>query len=182
MGMDIEQEEQLIEDSKKDPQAFERLYIKYYDQILRFVYKRMESLDDTRDITSTVFTKALSNISKYKHMGFPFSSWLYRIAVNEINMFYRRSEKTRIISLSDRGMKNIASESNEENEELIAVLKESLLFLNPDELLLIELRFFEERPFAEIGEILDVTENNAKVKTYRVLDKLREIYNKVTLE
>ena len=72
--MDIEQEQQLIEDSKKDPQAFERLYIKYYDQILRFVYKRIESVDDARDITSTVFIKALSNISKYKNMGFPFSS------------------------------------------------------------------------------------------------------------
>src|ERR1041385_313521 len=128
--MDIEQEQQLIEDSKKDPQAFERLYIKYYDQILRFVYKRIESIDDTRDITSTVFIKALSNISKYKHMGFPFSSWLYRIAVNEINMFYRLSEKTRIISLNDRGMKNMASETDDANEELIAILKESLLFLS----------------------------------------------------
>src|SRR5438105_1934368 len=146
--MDIEQEQQLIEESKKDPQAFERLYIKYYDQILKFVYKRMESVDDARDITSSVFIKALSSISKYKNMGFPFSSWLYRIAINEINMFYRLSEKARIINLSDRGLKNIASESNEANEELLAVLKESLLFLSTDELLLIELRFFEERPFA----------------------------------
>ncbi len=177
--MELEQEKQIIEEAKKDPQAFERLYIKYYDQILRFVYKRIESLDDTRDITSTVFIKALSNISKYKDMGFPFSSWLYRIAVNEVNMFYRLSEKTRIISLNERGMKNIASESDEANEELIAVLKESLHFLSQDELTLIELRFFEDRPFAEIGEILEITENNAKVKTYRAIDKLREVYAKI---
>ncbi|MBK7668389.1 MAG: hypothetical protein IPJ32_14255 [Sphingobacteriaceae bacterium] len=91
--MDIEIEQKLIEQSKTDPQAFERLYIKYYEQILKFVYKRVESLDDTRDITSTVFIKALSNISKYKDMGFPFSSWLYRIAINEINMFYRKTKK-----------------------------------------------------------------------------------------
>jgi RNA polymerase sigma-70 factor, ECF subfamily len=178
--MDIEKEREIIEASKKDSQAFEPLYVKYYEPILKFVYKRVEGLDDCRDITSIVFTNALGNISKYKHMGFPFSSWLYRIAVNEINMFYRRSKKARIISLNDNGIKCMASESDGVDEELYTALKKSLLHLSEDELLLIELRFFEERPFAEIGEILEISEGNAKVRTYRVLDKLREIYGKVT--
>ena len=46
-------------------------------------------------------------------------------------------------------------------------------------MLLIELRFFEERSFAEVGEIIGVTKNNAKVKTYRAIDKLKIIYNKI---
>ena len=46
--------------------------------------------------------------------------------------------------------------------------------LKPDELTLIELRFFEQRPFKEIAEILDITESNAKVKTYRILERLRK--------
>jgi RNA polymerase sigma-70 factor, ECF subfamily len=178
--MDLEQEQRIIEASKKDSQAFEPLYVKYYEPILKFVYKRVEGLDDCRDITSIVFTNALGNISKYKHMGFPFSSWLYRIAVNEINMFYRRSKKARIISLNDNGIKSMASESDGVDEELYTALKTSLLHLSEDELLLIELRFFEERPFAEIGEILEISEGNAKIRTYRVLDKLKSIYNKVT--
>lgn len=177
--MDIEIEQKLIEQSKTDPQAFERLYIKYYEQILKFVYKRVESLDDTRDITSTVFIKALSNITKYKDMGFPFSSWLYRIAMNEINMFYRKTKKERIISLNEHGLKNMASESTEVDEGLLVTLKKSLLHLSPEDLNLIELRFFENRPFAEMGDILEISEANAKIRTYRVLDKLREIYSKV---
>lgn len=180
--MDIEREQRLIEESKNDPNSFEPLYIKYYEPILKFVYKRMESLDDTRDITSIVFTKALSNISKYKDMGFPFSSWLYRIAINEINMFYRRSKKARIISINDRTIKTIANESDGVDDDLIAALKKSLLHLSAEELVLIELRFFEERPFSEVGDILNISEGNAKIKTYRVIDKLREIYTKVALE
>jgi RNA polymerase sigma-70 factor (ECF subfamily) len=35
------------------------------------------------------------------------------------------------------------------------------------------LRFFDDKSFAEIAGILEITENNAKVKTYRVLDKLK---------
>jgi RNA polymerase sigma-70 factor (ECF subfamily) len=112
-------------------------------------------------------------------MGFPFSSWLYRIAINEINMFYRRSKKSRVISLNERGLKNIASESSDVDTEALMALKRSLLHLSPDELFLIELRFFEDKAFAEIGEILDITEANAKVRTYRALDKLRNIYAKV---
>jgi RNA polymerase sigma-70 factor (ECF subfamily) len=37
------------------------------------------------------------------------------------------------------------------------------------------LRFFEKRSFAEIGEIVGITENNAKVKVYRILDKLKKL-------
>ena len=47
--------------------------------------------------------------------------------------------------------------------------------LPEDELQLIEMRFFEKRSFKEIGEILEITENNAKVKTYRILEKLKKI-------
>ena len=42
---------------------------------------------------------------------------------------------------------------------------------------LIEMRFFEQRAFKEMGEILAITENNAKVKTFRALDKLKQLFN-----
>jgi RNA polymerase sigma-70 factor (ECF subfamily) len=41
---------------------------------------------------------------------------------------------------------------------------------------LIELRFFEKRSFKEIGELQNITENNAKVKTFRALEKLRTVF------
>jgi RNA polymerase sigma-70 factor (ECF subfamily) len=39
------------------------------------------------------------------------------------------------------------------------------------------MRFFEKRSFREIGEILDLTENNAKVKTFRALIKLKKKFS-----
>ena len=50
--------------------------------------------------------------------------------------------------------------------------------LTPDELQLIELRFLENRAFKEVAEILDITENYAKVRTYRILDKMKSIFIK----
>ena len=172
-------EEKQIEDAKKDPNFFEPLYKKYYERILRFVYKRMENLDDTREITSGVFLKALTNIKKFEQRGFPFSSWLHRIALNEITQFYRDAKKMRVISIDTIGISRLADETGKDNENLSPVLVNAMQQLSEDEVLLLELRFFENRAFAEIGEILEITENNAKVKTYRVLDKLREIFNKL---
>ncbi|MBL7917463.1 MAG: sigma-70 family RNA polymerase sigma factor [Bacteroidia bacterium] len=172
-------EKKIIEDSKKDPQCFEALYNKYYEIILKFVFKRVESLDDCREVTAIVFTKALANIGKYTHKGFPFSSWLYRIAINEIAQFYRNQSKHRIISLNEKGLNNIVDEAGKETE-LITVLKTALMYLPKNDLLLIELRYFEEKSFSEIGDILEITENNAKVKTYRAIDKLKKIYSKIS--
>jgi RNA polymerase sigma-70 factor (ECF subfamily) len=41
------------------------------------------------------------------------------------------------------------------------------------------MRFFEKRSFREIGELTDMTENNAKVKTFRALNKLKQIFTKI---
>jgi len=175
----IANEKQHIEKSKTDPRCFEPLYVTYYEPILRFVYKRIESFDDCQEITNIVFTNALANITKYRDQGFPFSSWLYRIAINEIHQFYRSSKKRRAISIDEKGIRNMAAETDSSKSELIDALKKALLYLSEEELELIELRYFEERPFAEVGQILGITENNAKVKTYRVLDKLRVVYAKI---
>jgi len=176
----IGDEKRQIEESKTNPQCFEPLYVKYYELILKFVYKRVESFDDTKEIVAIVFTKALTNIIRYKDQGFPFSSWLYRIAINEINQFYRDTKKMRAISIEEKGIQNLADETDTEKREMMLHLKAALNYLSEDEYLIIELRYFEERPFSEVGEILRITENNAKVKTYRIIKKLKEVFEKVS--
>ncbi len=174
-------EELLIEQSKADPEKFKAIYLKYYRQILGFVYKRMEEKEDAYEVTSVVFAKALHNLKKFESRGCPFSSWLYRIAVNESVQFYREQKKNRVVSIDFRTAKNIVDESRGAGEakELEGSLRMALQYLDEEEMQLIELRYFEERPFAEVGEILNITENNAKVKTYRIIDKLREIFKKI---
>ncbi|HWY34013.1 MAG TPA: sigma factor-like helix-turn-helix DNA-binding protein, partial [Nitrosopumilaceae archaeon] len=47
--------------------------------------------------------------------------------------------------------------------------------LPEDELQLVEMRFFEKRAFKEIAEVLMLTETNAKVKLYRVLERIKKV-------
>ena len=48
--------------------------------------------------------------------------------------------------------------------------------LPEDQLSLIEMRYFEKMSFNQIAQIMGITENNAKVKVYRTLDKIKKVF------
>lgn len=118
-------------------------------------------------------------IDKYEPRGFPFSSWLYRIAINEVNSRYRKSKKERVINIDDASLQNVISEINESySEEKEDALLGAIQMLDEEEVQLLEMRFFEKRPFKEIAEIKDSTESAVKMKVYRLLEKLKGIMEK----
>ncbi len=173
---EIQSEAQIIDQSKKDPKAFKAIYDNYFSQILTYVYNRMDDKDKAIDVTQQTFLKALKNIHKYENRGLPFSSWLYRIAHNELNDVFRKNSKLRTVNLTDHFSNLLQQEMEDEGlSDWITKLKVVIKSLKESDFRIVEMRFFEERPFAEIGEILEITENNAKVKTYRILDKMKTL-------
>lgn len=173
---DVQLNEELviIEAAKKNPAHFAPLYNKYYKQIFNYLYQRMDCKETAFDITSQVFLKALSNIQNYQFKGVPFASWLYRIAHNEMMLVFRNIKDKRAVNADIGDLKFICEETNEPFfEEYIPIIKKLITELDEDDLNLVELRFFEKRPFKEIAEILNTTEGNAKVKMFRVIEKLK---------
>jgi RNA polymerase sigma-70 factor (ECF subfamily) len=59
--------------------------------------------------------------------------------------------------------------TQEDQEKLVGILNE----MEQEHLDLIELRFFQEMSFKEISEIYNITEANAKMRVYRILEKLK---------
>jgi RNA polymerase sigma-70 factor (ECF subfamily) len=106
----------------------------------------------------------------------PFSAWLFRIASNEIAQHFRKTKKRRVVALDENNVHEIEDEYEDKAalEVNIEVLKEVIQDLKPPEVMLLELRFFEKRPFKEVADILEITENNAKVKIYRLLQKMKK--------
>ena len=171
-------EEQVIRDAKKNPEAFRSIYENYYKAIFLFVYHRIGEKEQTADITSQVFLKALVNLERFDFRGLPFSSWLYRIAANECNDFFRKSKRTRIVVLEDIHAETMYDEmfGDDLREELRKKLPEILGRLKAEELQIVELRYLEGRPFKEVAEILNITETYAKVRTYRILEKMKKMF------
>ena len=172
--VDQNEERVMILAAQKNQADFSPLYERCFEPVFRFVYQRIDNKDAAYDITADVFIKALSFLPKFEYRGIPFLSWLFRIAQNELNSMFRANKLHRNVNLEDSDLVDIKEEIEIENnldqdiEKLVEILGE----LEISDLQIIEMRYFEKRSFKEIGEILEITENNAKVKCYRILGKM----------
>ena len=169
-------ESEIVALAKKDKSYFGVLYDNYFEQIFRFSFKRLGGMEDVAgDVTQQVFIKAMANLNRYEDRGLPFSSWLYRIAQNEVSMFFRKQKKNYTVPVDENRIQDLASEANlssymsmDDQAQLVEILNE----LEDDHMDLIELRFFQEMSFKEIAAIYGITEANAKMRTYRILERL----------
>ncbi|MCC7302754.1 MAG: RNA polymerase sigma factor [Bacteroidia bacterium] len=170
----------IIEAAKLDAGRFEPLYNRYHEQIFRYAYQRLDDKDLCFDIVQQVFLKAITNLRKYEYRGLPFVSWLYRIAQSEVYQTLRDRQAQRCVSLNEEVLEDIADESVGEkvlNEARYGQIAEVIADLNEEDLQLVEMRFCEKRSFKEAAEILGITENAAKVRMYRALERIRKMLN-----
>jgi len=183
--MNLEQEKLLVERAKNDPEAFGELYDEYYPKIFGYILKRTAKIEVAQDVTSEVFFKALKNIEKFSWRGVPFSSWLYRIATNEIANNFKGDRRRR--ALAEEASESIdlsspspdieiaqAEEELKKHEEFLA-LHEAVAKLPFKYQEVITLRYFEKKHLKEIGEILGKREGTVKSLLHRGLEKLRII-------
>ena len=170
----------LVHRAKKNPAYFAPLYEKYFDQIFIFIFKKTRNEELTGDLTSQVFLKAILNINKYEDRGYPFSSWLYMIASNEVNLHYRKIKKINEIEIQEKDVVHLLDEFKsmntiEHQEKLIDAMNK----LSEKDTEIIDLRYFEKKSFKEIGEILQISHGAAKIKLYRSVEKLKTLFNKL---
>jgi len=96
----LEDERNLVARAKGgESEAFGLLYDFYMPRIYRFILFKVDRREEAEDLTHQTFLKAWESIEKYESRGYPFSSWLYRIARNNVIDQYRRSNPR--ISIED---------------------------------------------------------------------------------
>lgn len=189
--MDLNEEKKLIEDAKNDPLAFGKLYDTYYPRISNYLLHRMSRADSALDVTSEVFYKAMTKIHQFSWNNVSFSSWCYKIANNEIRMYYRKKENKNF-SLETLFEQNHFEPPSSEDiekeyiqvEEEIAKNKEfkeiqkQLLKLSSDYQEALTLRYFEDKSLEEISEIMGKNVNTIKSFIFRGKKKLKIAFAK----
>lgn len=180
--MNLEEERKLIQKAKRNPEVFGRLYDQHYPKIFSYVLKRTVNLDIAQDITSETFFKALKKLWQFHWRNIPFSSWLYRIANNEIANYFRKN-KHKPVPLETIpepfSVLNPLTEVLEAEEELkrhqdFLTLQKTISKLPTKYQEVITLRFFEKKHIKEIAEILGKGEGTIKSLLHRGLEKLRQ--------
>ncbi|MBU1953467.1 sigma-70 family RNA polymerase sigma factor, partial [Patescibacteria group bacterium] len=171
-----DQDKQLVEAAKRDPQNFAALYDKYFDQIYRYVYRRVSDKETVHDLVSQTFYDALSHMDSYEWRGYSYSAWLYKIAHNNVLKWYRDQSKMQTapfeegVQIKDTG---IDVEKDVKNRELKDEIADVLARMEPEDREIVRLKFFEEASNIEIAEIMGLSANHIGVKVFRALKKVK---------
>ena len=151
---------ELVEFSKKEPEAFGFLMERYQVQLASYIRRLTQlSPDDIQDLLQEVFIKMYRNLNAYD-TELKFSSWAYRIAHNHvIDHFRRTSARPKTNALEDYEWEKIVQagvhlEKDIVNKDCVEKIKACIQDLPIDYRDVLVLRFLEEKDYEEIMDIL----------------------------
>lgn len=172
-------EEKLIKEAiQGESSAFGFLYDKYHERIYRFIYLKVSHREEAEDLAHQVFLKAWQNIDSYEHKGFPFSSWLYQIARNQVIDHYRGKKDIINIEYIEE-IEFFYNDSDEtlklDDKDNIEAIKKAVLKLPEDQQDIVIMRFVEDIQPKEIALIIDKPESTVRVLQHRAIKNLKKM-------
>lgn len=164
--------------AKQREQAFVALTQKFgntlYFQILRIV----GDSDDAKDVLQNVFIKVYRGLESF-HGDSSLHTWLFRIARNESLNFLaqaKRKHATRIdqhfIQLED------SSTSLPDVNKIETLLLEAIDSLPDKQAIVFQMRYFDDKPFAEISKLIGTSEGALKANYHHARQKVEEYLRK----
>ena len=182
----MDEDQVLVSEAIEDTEAVGRLYDKYYKEIIGYIYHCTFDRTVTEDLASNVFLAALRHIGRYKWRRIPFRAWLYRIATNEVRMYWRSQKRVTTISLQrnsgsqpeqgrEPASSNLSAGDSVAAAEEFCLVHKALRELRMKYRTVIILRYFEDKAIAEICEITGRKEGTVKSQLHRGLARLQDI-------
>jgi len=174
---DLASEADLAARVHQDPDQFLVLYENYYERILNYLYRKTGDRDTAEDLTSQTFLSAFEYLSAARRRV-NFRPWIYTIATNACRSHGRRGRRwtQRIPILGRMRLADSFRDARDDADRNdLAKAARFLLFHLPgkyrDALIL---RFDEELSYAEIAEILGLSQVGARTRVMRGLQRLRK--------
>lgn len=161
--MDIED---IVENARRlDKDALATLCDIYYDKVFYYIFSVCKDRSLAEDLTNETFIRVVNKISSNKTN---FQSWLFTIARNVLNDFFRRKKHEQNVEdgIVEKGL--VDKESQHDLYDLLDKLPE-------DQKEVLQLRFISDLSIKMVASILGKSEGAVKQIQFRALNKLREI-------
>lgn len=166
---------------KRDREAFTKAYDENVSDIYRFVYYKVGSDEEAKDITSTVFLKTWNHIqNKTLEDAKTLRALFYKVARSTIIDYYRSSASTKPVSLDSEDLNiDIPVEVDEEGrldiKSDIELIHTKLALLKAEYKEIIVMRFINELEIDEIADITGKSKGNIRVLSHRALGALKTL-------
>ena len=175
---DLDDEEliQLLDRAKfNDSRALGKLCVHFYSKIYRFVYYRVNAVEDAEDITSEVCLRVIKSIHEQKGS---FYAWIFRIASNMITDYYRRRGVRSNVESAEDSIEEMAdADSNQSELVEQQELRQALKRLTEDQQEVIVLKFIEGYETDEIAVLLGKSAGAIRAIQFRAITALRNLFD-----
>jgi len=159
-----------------DENAFEELVKKYEHSVFNTIYRYIGNTDEAHDIAQEVFIKVWRHVKSFKGKS-KFSTWLYRIVVNQC-LNYRSKHKEKLISLEETTEKGKIPESlkveiNFEHRRKAEIVRKAIDDLPGRQRIALILSKLESKTYAEIAQIMGVSLSSVESLIFRAKENLK---------
>lgn len=179
--VDRAEERRLVEAAQGDPACFVDLYEHSFEIVYAYISRRVNDRSEAEDLTAEVFSRALTNLPRFKWTGAPFAAWLFRIASNLIADRSKRKAReggaTNIDGEPESAGNPKLSKQTQQGEleecERRARLSKLVEGLAEDQRRVVIMRFSEEKSIRDIAGEMGRSEGAIKQLQFRALQTLR---------
>lgn len=154
-----------------DQEAFESLIREHQRMIHSLCYRMTGSLADADDLAQETFIHAYQHLADFRSES-GFSSWLYRIAMNQC-LNWRKQSDRRARLHQDWGEEELSVSGG--NAEQAGQVHEALMALSPKERAAIVLTVYEGLNHAEAARALQCSETTVSWRVFMARGKLKKI-------
>jgi len=161
---------------------FATLIVRYEEKLRRYIMRISKiSKEDADDILQDIFIKVYYNLADFD-TNMSFSAWVYRIARNETISRYRK-DSVRLhgnsVHIDDEILKNLMKDDSDVidkilEEEVREKIEEAVNNLDSKYKDVIILRYFEDKDYLEIADILQIPTGTVSTLLHRAKKKLKE--------
>lgn len=156
--------------------AFNLIVRKYQERLYYYIRRMVVDHDDADDVLQNTFVKAWKGLGKFRAEANLYT-WLYRIATNEALTFIQKRNKQNKVSLDDAAnylSQNLESDHYYSGDEIQQKLQTAIETLPEKQKEVFILKYFEEKKYDEISEILGTSVGALKASYHHAVKKIEK--------
>ena len=154
----------------------EKTFVDFFKPNQRLIHKickiYTDNTEDHQDLFQEITVQLWKSFPGFKGEA-KFSTWMYKVALNTAMTLFRKPQK-KVLQHADIDVSSLKMEYEvyEDDEYKLKKMYKAIHELSDVEKALI-MMYLDDRPYKEIGEILGITEGNARVKMNRAKNNLK---------
>ncbi|MBM6993705.1 MAG: sigma-70 family RNA polymerase sigma factor [Prevotella sp.] len=169
----------MLTDPKLQREGFSVVVNQYSEPLYWKIRRMVLSHDDANDVLQNTFIKAWNNLSTFQNKS-RFSTWLYRIAINESLDFLRHQKLVQRVSADEDETiaSKLMADDYFDGDETMAQLQEAIASLPDVQRTVFNMRYYDQMKYSEMSLLLDTTEGALKASYHLAVKKIKEYFDK----